>query len=187
MNKRTLAEIRSLIIVRDDTMKLEEDQELIIRLASFEDATIVLELWQESARWLQSKNINQWKPENFNLEKVFKFMNNGSNVYLAELNREIVGTYLITWNDPFIWEELDNGSSGYIHKFVVNRKFKGNSIGLRLLRSAEEQIRNKGKEYIRLDCMAENQRLNQYYCDAGFNYIRRVNGEGWSANLYQKK
>jgi ribosomal protein S18 acetylase RimI-like enzyme len=167
-------------------MKLEEDQDLKIRMATIEDAPTVLDLWQGAARWLQSKNINQWRPENFSLDKVHKYIA-GSDVYLAEMSREIVGTYLITWNDPFIWKELDNGLSGYIHKFSVSRKQKGMGIGLRLLRSAEEQIRNNGKEYIRLDCMADNERLNRYYRDAGFKYIRRIDGEGWSANLYEKK
>ncbi len=38
----------------------------------------------------------------------------------------------------------------------------------------------KVRTLIRLDCMADNLRLNQYYKDHGFNFIRRINGEGWS-------
>ncbi|WP_230873622.1 GNAT family N-acetyltransferase [Paenibacillus woosongensis] len=114
-------------------------------------------------------------------------MNDGSDVYLAEWNNEIVGTYTLTWSDPLIWQELDNLESGYIHRFAVNRKYRGLDIGKYLLKSAEQQIRIKGKKWIRLDCMAENPRLNQYYGDYGFQYIRRIDGEGWSANLYEKQ
>ncbi|MGI2297964.1 GNAT family N-acetyltransferase [Paenibacillus sp. GXUN7292] len=164
-----------------------ENQELIITHATIDDAPIILSLWKGSAEWLQSNNIKQWNPEAFSLEQVLKFVNDGSDVYLATIDNEIAGTYLITWQDPFIWKELDNSDAGYIHKFAVNRKFKGKGIGSKLLRSAEEQIRDKGKKYIRLDCMADNNRLNQYYRDAGYQFVRRLDSEGWSAHLYEKR
>lgn len=160
---------------------------LITRLALPEEASIVLNLLQESARWLNSKEIFQWRPEYFNLEQVNEFMTDGSDVYLAEINHEIVGTYTLTWSDSLIWEELDNTNSGYIHRFAVNRDFKGQNIGLLLLKSAEENIRQKGKTLIRLDCMADNLRLNQYYKDYGFQYIRRMKQGNWSASLYEKQ
>jgi hypothetical protein len=89
---------------------------LTTRLALPEEAPTVLNLWQESARWLNSKEIYQWRPEYFNSEQVIEFMNDGSEVYLAEMNHEVVGTYTLTWSDPLIWEELDNTNSGYIHR-----------------------------------------------------------------------
>ncbi|MGC5770800.1 GNAT family N-acetyltransferase [Paenibacillus pabuli] len=165
----------------------QRDTKLIIRQALPEEAPVVLNLWQESARWLNSKEIYQWRPEYFNLEQVIEFMTDGSEVYLAEMNHETVGTYTLTWSDPQIWKELDNPDSGYIHRFAVNRDFKGQDIGLLLLKSAEENIRHKGKTMIRLDCMADNLRLNQYYKDYGFQYIRRVELGSWSASLYEKQ
>ncbi|WP_211748659.1 GNAT family N-acetyltransferase [Paenibacillus sp. Marseille-Q4541] len=166
-------------------MDLIETQ-LFIRSASLEEAPIVLSLWQKSAIWLNSKGIFQWRPENFHIDQVIEFMTNGSDVYLAEINNEIVGTYILTWSDPFIWQELDNKDSGYIHRFAVNRDFQAKGIGKYLLKSAEVQIKQKGKTLIRLDCMADNVRLNRYYQEIGFEYVRRMNGEGWSANLYEK-
>ncbi|MNJ57964.1 putative acetyltransferase [compost metagenome] len=160
--------------------------ELLIRPASLEEAPIVLDLWQSSARWLNSKGIYQWRPEKFNLEQVIDFFHDGSDVYVAESNQEIVGTYILTWTDPLIWQELDRPEAGYIHRFAVHRDYKGLGIGQYLLNSAEEQIRLKGKTLVRLDCMADNARLNQYYKDYGFQFVRRLNREGWSANLYEK-
>lgn len=165
----------------------QRETELMIRLALPKEAPIILNLWQESARWLNSKEIYQWRPEYFNSEQVIEFMNDGSEVYLAEMNNQVVGTYTLTWSDPLIWKELDNPDSGYIHRFAVNRDFKGQNIGLLLLKSAEENIRHKGKTLIRLDCMADNLRLNQYYKDYGFQYIRRVELGSWSASLYEKQ
>ncbi|MDQ0112369.1 GNAT family N-acetyltransferase [Paenibacillus harenae] len=163
------------------------DTNVVIKKAVPEDAAIILDLWQTSARWLLANGIKQWRPEHFHLEKVFKFMNDGSNMYLAEMNGVAVGTYVITWADPNIWQELDSKDAGYIHKFAVNRDYKGAGIGSYLIRCAEEQIRQSGRSLVRLDCMAANPRLNQYYLDLGFSYVRSIDGEGWSANLYEKK
>lgn len=160
-----------------------------IRLALPEEAPIVLSLWQGSARWLIANGINQWRLEYFSLEQVTAFMKNGSDVYVALRDDQYVGTYTLTWSDPHIWQELDCSDAGYIHRFAVNRAYKGQGIGNDLLRAAEQQIRHKGKTLIRLDCMADNHKLNQYYRDYGFRFVRRVNFEAlnWSANLYEKQ
>lgn len=160
---------------------------IVIRSASLSEAPIILNLWQNSDKWLNSKGIYQWRPEFFNVDQVIEFLTNGSDVYIAELNSEVVGTYIITWTDPFIWKELDNLQSGYIHRFAVNRDYKGMGIGNILLEKAEQQIKSRGKTFVRLDCMTDNSRLNVYYQDYGFNYIRTISGDGWGANLYEKQ
>lgn len=158
-----------------------------VRPATLADAATILELWQSSARWLLSKGIVQWRPEYFNRDSVVEFLTNGSDAYVAEIDGVAVGTYVVTWSDPVIWEELDDGQAGYIHRFAVNREYKGSGIGTYLIRSAEEQIRSKGKKHVRLDCMADNERLNRYYAELGFRFVRRLDMPGgWSANLYEK-
>lgn len=169
---------------------MEEIQaHLRTRLASPEEAETVLSLWLGSARWLNAKGINQWRPEYFNLKQVLDFMDDGSDVYLAELRGEIVGTYVLTWSDPVIWQELDTTDAGYIHRFAVERNHRARGIGSSLLQSAEAQIYQKGKRYARLDCMADNPRLNQYYRSHGFQWVRRMelDKNNWSANLYEKR
>ncbi len=43
-----------------------------------------------------------------------------------------------------------------------------------------------GKRYLRLDCMAENPALNDYYRRAGFSYRGERRGDGWAASLYER-
>jgi len=159
---------------------------LKVRHASRDEASIVLALWQMSARWLNAKGSNQWRPEYFELDQVLAFMTNGSDVYVAEHEGTIVGTYVLTWSDPTIWRELDHNDAGYIHRFAVNRDYKGLGIGSLLIQSAMEEIRLRGRKVVRLDCMADNPRLNQYYRDLGFEFVRRLElGNNWAANLYE--
>jgi ribosomal protein S18 acetylase RimI-like enzyme len=69
----------------------------------------------------------------------------------------------------------------------VNREYKGQGLGPLLIQTAIEQISQRGKFVVRLDCMAANARLNQYYRDLGFGFVRRWDHENWSANLYEKE
>ncbi|OAB37002.1 GNAT family N-acetyltransferase [Paenibacillus glacialis] len=155
--------------------------------ATIEESHKVLELWKESARWIQSKGINQWNPDHFNIEQVHECFNNGSEIFLARLNEEVVGTLFVCWSDPIIWEELDDNASGYIHRFAVSRNHLGLGIGKKLLIWSENYIRNKGKKRIRLDCMAENNSLNQYYLESGYKHIKLLQWHnGWKINLYEK-
>ena len=52
---------------------------------------------------------------------------------------------------------------------------------------AEDYIKNKGKAWLRLDCMADNPTLNEYYRNQGFISRGRYEGRGWSANLYERE
>ncbi|MFC5652720.1 GNAT family N-acetyltransferase [Paenibacillus solisilvae] len=168
-------------------MQTSEKPPILVRRAALEDSYKVLELWKGSANWLHSKGIRQWDPAYFTLERVYECFHDGSELYVGEMKEEIVGTLLVGWSDPFIWEELDNEDSGYIHRFAVSRDYLGLGIGTALLEWAENYIWNAGKNLVRLDCMADNERLNQYYQDHGFTFQGvKVWENGWKSSLYEK-
>lgn len=154
--------------------------------ASQDDIDEIHSLWAETADWLKSKKIDQWRDEQVTREAVVYCYNN-SEMFLVKSNNTTVGTFFIVWSDPFIWKGLDNGSSGYLHRLVVRRKYAGNHLGSKLLALAEQYIRRSGMKYFRLDCMAENPILNDFYQKAGFQYKGRVDGEDWSASLFEKE
>lgn len=167
--------------------EVQENNNTDVYRATEADSRIILDLWKGSARWIQSKGINQWNPDHLSMNQVYECFNNGFEFYLARLNEEVVGTLYICWSDPVLWEELDNHESGYIHRFAVSRNHTGHGIGKQLIHWAERYIRGKGKIHIRLDCMAENTRLNQYYLDLGYKHVRFLNwSNGWKINLYEK-
>jgi len=77
--------------------------------------------------------------------------------------------------------------AGYLHRLAIRRVYAGMELGRQLLQWAEGKVASAGRDYLRLDCMAENQALRQYYEQAGFTYRGEVRGEGWRASLYEKK
>lgn len=164
---------------------ITEVGEVYIIRASEDDLTIILKLWLEAAEWLSAKGIYQWKPNSFTLESVQEHYQK-TELFLAKLNDTVVGSFSIQWSDDFIWKELNNHDSGYIHRLVVSREHKGMSLGKKLLMCAEEYIKISGKKTSRIDCMADNERLNNFYKNAGYNYICRIDRKYWSASLFEK-
>lgn len=156
-----------------------------ITRAYHDDIDIILTLWREAADWIASKGIDQWRADSLHEETVKNQLAH-SEVYILKVEDQVLGSLAIQWSDPFIWGDLDNDESGYVHRLVVRRAYRGHGIGRHLLDWAAQYIKQHGKRYIRLDCMADNPRLNEYYKGLGFVYIGRFDGNGWSANLYER-
>lgn len=150
------------------------------------DVEDVLSLLLEAAQWIESKGIDQWRVRDFTEEMVQEYFN-GREIYLALFNGKPIGTFALQWSDESIWKELDNQESGYLHRLAVSRIYSGKGIGNALLNWAEQYIASKGKRYFRLDCMADNVGLNQFYQSAGFMFKVRIDHQTWSAHLYEKE
>lgn len=94
---------------------------------TIEESPVVLDLWIGSARWLRNKAIDQWDPDSFQIEQIMEYVHKGAEVLLARVNEHIVGTLIICWSDPEIWEELDTIEAAYIHnlRFIESTQAVG--------------------------------------------------------------
>ncbi|EGL16282.1 MULTISPECIES: GNAT family N-acetyltransferase [unclassified Paenibacillus] len=160
--------------------------ELEIGRAGPADTALLQELYVEAARWRVSRGILLWDEKTFTREYIAGLMADYE-MFIAYSGGEAVGCFMLQWSDKPLWGERDRGDAGYLHRLVVTRKRSGLRLGTRLLEWAEGYIRRAGKTYFRLDCMSENSGLNAYYRNAGFVYLETVRGDGWRANLYEKK
>ena len=55
-----------------------------------------------------------------------------------------------------------------------------------MLNWAEKKTRMLGKSFLRLNCMAEDRKIRDYYEKAGFTYLRDVQGAKALASMYEK-
>ena len=99
-------------------------------------------------------------------------------MYLAALEGRTFGTLALQWSDEEVWGYAP-GDAGYVHGLAIRRDFAGLGLGRELLRWAEDRAALSGKRYLRLDCVAKNRRLNEYYERAGFRCRGRVRVWGW--------
>ena len=146
----------------------------------------VLGILGEAAEWLASRGIpDQWKPGSFSRESFLDQIRRRE-VYLAGLGEEVVGTITLQWTDETFWKEAAP-DAGYVHKLAVKRAFAGRGLGLRMLEWAARQASTAGKKYLRLDCVADNKRICEYYERAGFMPRGNMQHSLWKLRLYEKK
>ncbi|TMI16593.1 GNAT family N-acetyltransferase [Candidatus Bathyarchaeota archaeon] len=157
----------------------------IIR-AEIGDLDRVLEILEEASRWLSSKGLEtQWRPSPAFRQTIKDNIERGD-VYVAKGLEGTFGTITLQWNDKKFWGDIRQ-DAGYIHKLAITRSHAGQHLGLRLLNWAEAKARAEGKSYLRLDCLASNKTIRQYYERVGFTHVRDTLAPGWKASLYEKK
>ncbi len=150
-----------------------------------EDIDTVLGILDEAAAWIITNGLpSVWKPGEFSRQTFLDQISRGE-VYLASVDRIIVGTFTLQWSDPFWWgEKLPD--AGYFHKFGVRPSFAGRGVGLEMLKWAEDKARNGGKKFFRLNCIAADRKIRDYYEKAGFIHQGDVMGRLALASLYEK-
>jgi len=149
------------------------------------DLDRVLEILEEASRWLISKGLEtQWLPSPAFRQTIRDNIDHGE-VYVAKDVKETIGTITLQWSDKKFWGDVPP-DAGYIHKLAIKRAHAGQRLGLRLLSWAEVKAREDGKSYLRLDCLASNKVIREYYEKAGFVHVRDTLAPGWKASLYEK-
>lgn len=149
------------------------------------DVDAVLAILAGAGEWLTAKGIDQWGPGRFSRERGVEAIGRGE-VYIASLEEEIVGTLRLQWSDESVWGVRPD-DAGYVHALAVGRAYAGNKVGEGLLRWAEEQVAAAGRHFLRLDCMAANSALRDYYLRAGFTCVGEACKYGWAAALFERE
>jgi ribosomal protein S18 acetylase RimI-like enzyme len=158
---------------------------LEVREARTEDLDAVLSILEGVARWMVRQRIEGWRPDSFSRRRLAEIIGCGE-MYLALLAGQAVGTFALQWSDEETWGRVPD-NAGYVHGLAVRRDFAGRGLGRELLRRAEDRVSRAGRNYLRLDCVAENEALNAYYQRAGFGYSGRVTVRGLEVSLYEKR
>lgn len=159
---------------------------LDIRRAVLADAEEIRGLLVDAAQWIQrTKGLIQWRAERFTRAYVVDMINRYE-VFVAHMDSVPVGCFSVQWGDEEIWGDQSHENAGYVHRLTVSRNCQGMGIGTRLLNWAEDYIKDQGKSWLRLDCMADNLALNRYYAREGFAFCGRYDGQGYSAHLYER-
>ncbi len=166
---------------------------------------IIYQLLQESAEWLQSKNLNQWSiwlnpstAPTYLRDWIEKSMSNGEFFFVkneenTNKNPEnsnipfsnVLGMYRLMYKDEMFWENAQE-NAGYIHSFVVRRHHKGQNLGTKMLQYIENTLKNNEIYLLRLDCNGQNTALCNYYEAQGFVKVGEKQMNWGVNNLYEK-
>ncbi len=168
---------------------------LTVERAQLADAADVETLLDTTATWLQSRGIEQWTPGQFS-EEVRQTIASGD-LFVARRGSALVGCFLLETEQPpsitrWLVEQRRVPTRGaFLARLAVARTAAGRGLGVALLNSACAIAAHLGLGYLRLVCVAGNDRLRRYYLEAGFVYCgdiqtRGPNDEHWVTSLFER-
>ena len=148
-------------------MPLENNDYIIVNTTS-EDHPAILRLFQEAMEWHGQEGYKVWasidvaglqKDIDQNLQ--FKIVSSGI----------ILAIFSIQLSDPFIWRGKDHNNAVYLHRIVVDTRFKGQKLFAKILNWACDFARKNKLTFIRMDTWADNSKIINYYQTFGFEFI----------------
>ncbi len=143
-----------------------------ISQANVGDIPVIEEILLDVVDWMAVCGLqNQWNESNVKwtvLSMAYKI----DNFYIAYRNGQPAACMALTDYDPTYWPEIQKGTSLYLHKLAVKRKFAGQGFSKELIDFAKKFAINKGIDIIRLNCNQHRQKLRLVYEKQGFICIK---------------
>ncbi len=125
---------------------------------------------EEVADWLAVRGITQWRAGSFRLSVDYyaESIKRGE-VQLAFCDDSLVGTLRLLLREPIVWPEVVEDDAVYVYSLAVRRTWADQQMGRRMLGWAGHRASSLGRRCVRLDCVADNAFLRDYYTQAGFS------------------
>lgn len=150
----------------------------------------MLELFLGAANWLKSLGMGQWGHflDGYGRDDIMASINSGTALLIVR-DEEVVGTVTVQltpdeW-DIHIWGGQYLEDSVFLHRLVLNRSETGKGLGKTILKWIESNLEYPiDKKFIKLDCVGDNTKLNQYYLSNEYSFLG-VTEDGHSR--YQKE
>jgi GNAT superfamily N-acetyltransferase len=148
---------------------------LTLRQARSDELGFILDLLDDSIRWLQSMGINQWAtpwPDEERRNKRIACDLSDGKTWFALDDMAVAGTITIDPSHNDIWPaEKRREKAVYVRRVIVRRPYAGLGLGARLLDWAGDvAARAHEARWIRIDVWTTNRRLHAYYRTQGFRY-----------------
>jgi ribosomal protein S18 acetylase RimI-like enzyme len=160
-----------------------------IRQANANEVAIALALFEEAALKLREKGTNQWQhwinPTPAYINRVQKGFDDKV-YFFVEKSGQLAGMFRLMDSDEEYWGQQREAAI-YLHSFMTKPVFKGQGIGSAVLKLVEIQIRERGINYFRLDCIADNEALCHYYEKQGFKRVQTREMPHYTVQLFEKK
>ena len=91
--------------------------------------------------------------------------------YKVVHENEIAAIFSVWYMDEGVWRSRDKGDSVFLHRVVVNNKYKGQRIFQHILDWSVEHVKKENRKYIRLDTWDGNPPLIDYYKSFDFDVV----------------
>ncbi|MDH4473561.1 MAG: GNAT family N-acetyltransferase [Fluviicola sp.] len=149
---------------------------------------VVLNYLRSAATTLQQKGVEQWavwlNPQQINIDWVEKGIQEGE-YYLILMEESPIGIVRLSETDEIYWGK-QTSDARYIHSLVIEERFSGLGLGKQVIELVIQQAIAASIPFIRLDCIATNPGLCNYYESQGFKQVGQKQMPHSLNNLYEK-
>ena len=149
----------------------------MIRFATFNDISTILEITRACADHLCSQGIFQWN-ENYPSRAAFENDQKNHELYVLEIDAEIIGAISISTKKDAIYEPIQwltpDATNGYLHRLCVHPLYQGKGHASALLDFAEQSLKSAGAISVRLDTFSKNIKNNRLYESRGYKKLGDV-------------
>jgi ribosomal protein S18 acetylase RimI-like enzyme len=156
-----------------------------LRQANTSEFDLVFDVLYENATWLLSKGIFQW-PLDW-LESIrceIKSSIDQGLFFVAEIQDEFAAVVEIRSAPEEIWKN-NAVDALYIHKLAICRKYADRGLGVNVINQIKHQAIRQNIDYLRLDCVAHNDKLREYYESCGFKLKGIVDADVVNLALFE--
>ena len=128
-----------------------------------------ISIMREAAQWLIDVGRPMWAMDELTREAV----RNPDDEFIVLYSGDHAGIAACTLSlaDKYIWSDVPDNTSGFIHKLSVRRKFAGQGYAARLIQYAAQLCRERDIYELRLDCDPHRKGLCEFYESAGFKLL----------------
>ncbi len=141
---------------------------VIVENTTMADLESVYEFFDQSIRYQEAKGYNVWR--NYDKGALVKDVETG-NQYKITVNGQMAMVFSVGYADTVIWREMEKGESVYLHRIVVNPRFKGQKLFGAIATWTAAHARQKGLRSVRMDTWGDNPGIIKYYQEFGFQFV----------------
>lgn len=135
------------------------------------DTRLAVDIMREAASWLTETGKALWRVEDLTEDSILAGITK-DDVCVGWVGGEAAVAMILQWEDPSLWPRAE-GDSGFIHKLCVRRRFAGTGAASEMVEWAKQEVRRRGRRYLRLDCAADRPKLCSLYEKLGFRRADR--------------
>ena len=150
-----------------------------VRAVDPSELDIAIDILEEAAVWGGSDGRTTWPPGTFldptgaGRARLHKDIESGS-LYIVWLGGKSAATFALLDADPMLWPAAGDDAL-YLHRFAVRRSAAG--VGRRSIEWMIDEVRRRGRAYLRLDCREDNPGIRSYYERCGFSHVGEATTE----------
>jgi GNAT superfamily N-acetyltransferase len=151
---------------------------LQVRRADADDLPVILDMINEAAAWLRTKETDQWAEpwptEAARDARVRRGLRGGDTWIVEQYGRPIATVTSRQHGNQTLWtyrEQLE--PAVYVSRLIVTRRAAGRGIGAGLIDwAAQRAVRDWSAQWVRIDVWTTNEALHNYYEERGFRFCR---------------